>query len=354
MNAPAPTKTLDPLSPADEKELAQRNREKDSLHILPLSMIPLETATLKRARLLKDARLQGVVELFRDQEGGSARLDPKRLSQYFNWPDEPVHPDIVMIRALRDLHSYDVFSLRIELRRLNISVNDHLSLRLSEEKNQELTKYMTEFTRPLMQQIYGKAQTQIGDVGDLFKMFSNPNKEEAINNIKKMAEKLAIRMQDVPVFLEDYGDIFLSLAYFKDQLDIIVPTIIDFTDELHSLKDNYQLRKDGTFVETCDYIESSFNDITSSITGRFEAFDRQSQNLWENITAESFHQVRQMITAHHTTVGGVLCGLKVKMMAWNEKFRGDQGGPMARSDFIMSDIKQGIDLIVKIEKAAPA
>ncbi len=353
MNAPAPTETVDPVSTEHENEFAAQNSEKDSLHILPLSMIPLETATLRRARLLKDARLRAVVELFRDNEGGSARVDPARLNQYFNWPEKPMHPDIVTIRALQDLHSFDVFSLRIELRRLHIRVNDHSSLRLSEEKNQQLTQYMTEFTRPLMQQIYGKAESQIDEIGDLFKMFSNPNKEEAINNIKRMADKLDIQMQDVPVFLEDYGDVFLSLAYFKDQLDEIVPMILEFTSELQNLKENYQLRKDGNFIDNCEYIESSFTDITASITGRFEAFDRQSQNVWENITAESFQKMKNLITAHHTTVGGVLCGLKVKMMAWHDKFPGRQGGPVARSDFIMSEIKQGIDVIVKIENAAP-
>ena len=117
MNAPAPTKTRDPVSSGDGKELAAQNRDKDSLHILPLSMIPLETATLSRARLIKDARLQGVVELFRDNEGSSARLDLNRLNEYFNWPEDPVHPDIVTLRALGDLHSYDVFSLRIGQRR---------------------------------------------------------------------------------------------------------------------------------------------------------------------------------------------------------------------------------------------
>ena len=353
MTVASPTQTPSPSSSRVEIELSENNREKDSLYILPLSIIPLETPSLKRARILKDARLEGVVELFHDEDTGSGRLDPSQLNQVFEWPKDPVHPDLATITALSGLHSYDVFSLRIELRRLNIRVNDHSDLRLSEEKNRELTKYMADFTRPLIQQVYGNTEAQINDVNDLIAMFSKPDKEEALNSLKLMADKLGVQIEDVPEFLEDYGDIFLSLAYFKEQLDEIVPLIIDFTTILGELKLNYQLRQNRYFVSTCDDIQKSFNDLTSSITGRFESFDRHSQNLWENITAESFRKVKELITAHHTTIGGVLCGLKVKMNAWNERFGKGQGGPMQRSDFIMSEIKQGTDVILRIEGEAP-
>ena len=258
-------------------------------------------------------------------------MDPSLLDQVFDWPKGQDHPDFATITALGGLHSYDVFSLRVELRRLNIQVNDHSDLRLSEEKNRELTKYMADFTRPLMRQVYGSTDTQIDDVSDLIAMFSRPNKEEALKNLKLLSENLGVRMEDVPAFLEDYGDIFLSLAYFKDQLEEIVPLIIEFTATLNELKEYYQLRQNGYFLSTCDDIAKSFSDITSSITGRFECFDRHSQDLWENITAESFQKVKQLITAHHATVGGVLCGLRVKMNAWSERFGRGQGGPWRKA-----------------------
>jgi len=124
MSARLPKQTLCPNSSQAEDELANFNREKDCLYILPLSMIPLETASLKRARLIKDARLNNVVELFHDAETGSGRLNPNRLSQVFDWPEDRVHPDLATINALSEIHSFDVFSLRIELRRLDIKVND--------------------------------------------------------------------------------------------------------------------------------------------------------------------------------------------------------------------------------------
>lgn len=338
---------------ANSADSARSDDEKDALHILPLSIIPLETASLKRARLLKDARLESAIELYNDKTAGSGRIDIEHLGQVFDWPADEIHPDLAIMRGLCGLHSYDVFSLRIELRRLNLPVSDHAALRLSDEKNRELTKYMAEFTRPLIQQIYGNTDTKINDVRDLIGMFSSPDKGEALRNLRVMADRLEVKMEDVPAFLEDYGDIFMSLAYFRDTLDEIVPLITEFGDSLSELRKNYQLRQDRNFMVVSEKIGQSFNDITSSITGRFESFDNQSRGLWDNITAESFRKVKAFITSHHTTIAGVLCGLKVKMNAWNQRFSDGRGGPIQRSDFIMSDIRQGIDLIMKIERDAP-
>jgi hypothetical protein len=58
--------------------------------------------------------------------------------------------DLEILEHMEHLHSYDVYSLRIELRRLGISIADQDGLQLSERKAKELTSYMTEFTKPLV------------------------------------------------------------------------------------------------------------------------------------------------------------------------------------------------------------
>ena len=54
--------------------------------------------------------------------------------------------DMTMLQKVGNLPSYDVFSLRISLRELDIKVNDVTALRLSDSMNSELTTYMTDFT----------------------------------------------------------------------------------------------------------------------------------------------------------------------------------------------------------------
>ncbi len=332
-----------------------RNKEEldqDALHILPLEILPVETPGLKRARLIKNVRLDSVVELFREADTGSGQVHPSKLAPVFNWSTEETHQDETLVSIVSNLHSYDVYTLRIQLRKLGIDVEDFDQLKLSKEKSAELAGYMTTFTMPLIKQIYGESNSDIKDVGQLIGMFSSPDKEEALKNLKMMAGKLKISLTDVPKFLEDYGDVFMSLAYYKNCLDSLIPKVMAYNDATEELKENYQMKSDRRLMKCVQFIGEHLSDVTASITGRFESFDRHSEALWENITAESFAKVKTMIQSHHVTVGGVLCGLSVKMNSWHEQF-GNGGGLVAKGDFISSEMRQGIERIVEIEKSAP-
>ncbi|HZD25645.1 MAG TPA: hypothetical protein VE631_05235, partial [Alphaproteobacteria bacterium] len=110
---------------------------------------------------------------------------------------------------------------------------------------------------------------------------------------------------------------------------------------------------DQCFNEESDALDGRFSDIASWIAGRFESFERNSERLWENINAESFRRMKALITGHYTTIGGMLCGLQVKMDAWDHNFSRGRGGPLSKADFIMSDFRHGMDVIRRLEKAAP-
>lgn len=339
----------------DEMPGSSKNKDEldqDALHILPLDILPVETPGLKRAKLIKNVRLDSVVELFRDAETGSGQVEVSNLGPVFNWPDDETHPDETLVSVMCRLHSYDVYTLRIQLRKLGINVENFDQLKLSKEKSEELTTYMKTFTMPLIKQIYGETSSDIEDVNQLIGMFSSPDKDEALKNLKLMAGKLEISLSDVPKFLEDYGDVFMSLAYYKNCLDNLIPKVMLYEEATDELKDNYQLKNDRRLMKSIGFISDQLSDVTASITGRFESFDRHSEALWENITAESFAKVKTMIQSHHVTVGGVLCGLSVKMNSWQEQF-GAGGGLVRRADFVMSEMMQGIEKIAKIEESAP-
>ena len=126
--------------------------DRDSLHTLPLSMIPLQTLGLRRARMIKNARYESVVELFKDAATGSGQFYVDQLVTEFADMEED---DLGILRMLRELPSYDMYSLRIRLRELDIPVNDYDELRLSQHKTRDLDDYMKHFTRPLVMQVYG-------------------------------------------------------------------------------------------------------------------------------------------------------------------------------------------------------
>ena len=124
---------------------------RDSLHLLPLDMIPLCTPGLWRAKFIKNSRLRAVVELFRDRASDSGQIEINDLPKAFPSDPDGMADDLRALDKLATLQSFDVYSLRIELRNLSIPVDDHRKLSLSAAKRVELTEYVRSFTRPLLE-----------------------------------------------------------------------------------------------------------------------------------------------------------------------------------------------------------
>ena len=334
-----------------ENEQHDYEMDMDSLHILPLAIIPFELQGLKRARLIKNSKLETVIEMFKDERAGSGQVRVEDAAKLFGIPEKELHPDIIKLKRLANLNSFDVYTLRVELRNAGVPVNDHAQLRLSKSKNNELSEYMRDFTRPLISQVYADSDTGINDVSQIIDMFKNPDRGQAMENLKKLATTLDVALPEIPKFLEDYGDIFLSLAYFKNCLDRIDPSIIDFVSSMEELRGNFQLKSNRNLMDTALLIEGTLNNVKISVTERFESFQRHSNKMWNDINAESFSRVKGLISSHHSTIGGMLCGLMVKMSSWDEI--GRRGGPQYRADFLMSEMRHGIEKIANVEASVP-
>ncbi len=344
MNSGTPSKEIDPV---------EVDRQRDSLHILPLCTMPIEQPFLKRALMIKNARLDSVIEMFKDVGGGgSGQRDVDSVAKDF-YKGNMRAPDVVLLNKLATLNSYDVYSLRILLRANDIKVDDQAALKLSPEKTKELSGYMKSFTRPLLSEVYG-AEANIEGFEDVVKLFRDPDIKKAREKLNLMAGKLGLEITAIPKFLEDYADIFLSLSYYRDILDSIQPVIEDFQAELQDLKKNFQLKNNPMFMTTAAQMNNVFTNVTASIVGRFENFDRNTKDMWQNISAERFRKVEALITTYHTTIGGTLCALTVKISAWQALFpRRGVGSPPKKAEFIMSEMRHGLEKIVQIEKSAP-
>ncbi len=336
----------------EAKRKAWVDEARDSLHILPLSSIPLETPGLQHARLIKNVRLQTVIEMFHDAQAGSGQVIPRHIPAYFDSYQEEVERDLVKIERIATASSFDVYSSRIELRRMNIDVNNVESLTLSSRKKSELTSYMRVFTRPLMEYVYGHEEVQVADVSDIIRMFATPNRDEALRNLRMMADRLDIGLTEIPQFLEEYGDIFLSLAYFRKCLDEIVPEVQKFVGWMGEIRSSAEVKRDPRQIKMLDDIARDLTDISTSITGRFESFDNRSKDFWSDINAETFRAIRELIASHHVTIGGVLCGLAVKMNLWKSRFLRGGGGPNRRMEFVKSEILPGLSHIKALEQSA--
>ena len=314
-------------------------------------MLPIENPALKRARLIKNARLQSVVEIFADENAGSGQLDVEGLIDEFGWnPDKPPN-DFLIIKSLSNLPSYDVYSLRITLRELGIKVEPNDALTLSDAKVDELNTYMTDFTHPLIFQIYGD-DDEIQSFQDVMKKFNDPDIRSAIRKIQMMSEKLGVQPDEIPTFLENYGDIFLSLSYYRECLDSIKPIMTRFLEGMAELKENFQLQKDKNLMTAIDPIVEIINERVAAIISQFSNFEHGTKTMWEDISAEKFEKMKKLVTDQHTTIGGALCALTVKLEAWDKLFPDKTtGGPGKRAEFIMLEMRQGIEKIAQVDSA---
>lgn len=298
--------------------------------------------------MIKNAHLESVLELFRGEGTGSGQISTDEIPQFFDQDPKELESDIEILRKLSDLESFDVFSLRIELRRIGIDFTGTEALNLSVEKRAELAEYMASFTRPLIMKIYGQHQAA-SDATEMIDLVRRPNREDAMRALKDLADTLKISLEDVPKFLEECGDVFLSLSYFRDALDDVTRAIPDMIDWMNDLQDNFQVKSDPVNQKVISQIAEDLTDISTSLVGRFDMFDQRSQKLWDDIDPSAFENFRDFVRDHHVSLAAVLCGLTVKMKLWHERFPSRGGAPMKRLEFIKGEMLPGLARIKKRE-----
>ena len=71
----------------------------------------------------------------------------------------------------------------------------------------------------------------------------------------------------IRAFLEEYGDIFLSLAYFKQCLDEIVPDVQAFLAWMDAVRGFSEVRRDARHARMLDEVGRDLTEIAASITG---------------------------------------------------------------------------------------
>jgi hypothetical protein len=183
----------------------------------------------------------------------------------------------------------------------------------------------------------------------LIGLFRDPDVKKALGKLKTMSEKLGTSLDQIPRFIEDYGDIFLSLSYYQHCLDRITPILEEFYRSLNELKTSYAMKSKPQFIAEANRVQKMMNALLTYVRRVFEDFEARSQDMWNNLSAAKFKHVQDVIQNAHTTVGGVLCGLTVKMTTWDRRFPNARtGSPGQREEFLLSEIRPGLSELVDL------
>jgi hypothetical protein len=115
-------------------------------------------------------------------------MDIAQLKHQFGWPESPTHPDLVLLRKLVLLPSFDVYSLRILFRDNAIPITTNAVFTLSPAKVKELSTYMMSFTRPLIKEIYQDVELNISSFEEVLALFRTPDRKKAHERLDVMAK----------------------------------------------------------------------------------------------------------------------------------------------------------------------
>ncbi len=334
------------------------DEDMDALHILPLAVVPLQTRALQGANLVKNSRLRSVVELFAGKQTGSGQIEIGDLRLQFEALKDKHHPDLTLLKELGRLRSYDVYSLRITLREQRIPLEKQDALRLSSTKEAELANFMRSFTRSLVNETFAPTPVSEADEGglepvaiddddgtrDLSKVINPSDPDVVFANLANLAKRLELRLNDLPKFLENFADLYLSIAYYENCYDGVAVDFDEFSVLVSRLiRSNKAYQRDSELLQKCDRIEYAMTSAKTFIHEQLMLFDVQTRAFWNEISASRFREIEKMAKANHLRLGGILCGMTVKMNAWRDQFPSlDRVNSARLAEFVRSELGEGI------------
>jgi hypothetical protein len=331
------------------KEKAAEASDKDSLDVLSLASIPLTSNTLKNAKLIKNSRLETAVELYNDPVAGSLQIYPADIADQIAASPR----DQEIINQLAGLSSYDVYSLRTSLKKLGIDVTDTESLELSDDMKESLDNLSVHFTRPLVEKIFGSGKIDVTDSHALQKVFRDPDVARVRENLKIMTEKTGIPLPELPKFLEEYSEVFLSVAYYRYNFDAISIDADRFLAWVKELRDHKDVASSPQTAQSCRKVDEAMRFLIASIRDRLSKFEVSFEMFWKDINRESFATLRKQIEENHASMGAVLCGLGVKLRGWGKAFPDNNvGGPQKRAKYVVTDLEPGVEKLKAQEMEA--
>jgi hypothetical protein len=295
--------------------------------------------------LIKTCRLNSVLEIYSAAGINTGHFDINALPNHFDWAQGE---DMRILKVLASLPSYDVYSLRLAFREHNIEAADPSALVLSMAKMAELTHHMARFTRPLMKRIYGD---DVDPNMDLRELLNDPDTKRTMARLKAMAAKLSLSVTDMPRFIEDCTDLFMSLAYYTSCIERVMPVMDAFAGSMTELKQNVAVRNNRDLLADLDHIEQLMRGLAVFVKRTLEALEALADTLWADLVPEKFDQLRTMVHDTQLKVGGVLCTLTVKLATWQQRFPPEKHAQARqRVDFVVGEMNEGLNNIAAMAR----
>ena len=296
--------------------------------------------------MIKNAHMETRIEMFSGQDQGSGQIEIGEIPDHFQG-DASLKDDIALLKGLSILPSFDCYTLRRGLRQQGVQIEQDTAFKLSDSKIQELFPLMRRITRPLIKQLYGDGGLDVSDTQTLLELVRNPDQDKVLNRLDEMAATLGVSVARLPNYLEDFGDLYLSLSYFESYFLEIGPKVDQLLVWMQDVAENSHLRNDN-------YAQKSFIDsgrrvryLKDNLETRFKNLSEATTLNWDRLDVGMFKTVQSSILKEQIYLATGLCGLAVKIYEWERVFPNAGGSPDRCLDFVVSELRPGLDNLVR-------
>ena len=319
--------------------------DRDSLVAVALDRLPVANAALRNARLVKNARLESVIELYHDDAAGSGQIELSGAQLAFGITS-PADPDILLLRNVALLPAFDAFSLRLMLRESGALPDALANLTLTPDRQAAVNRELRRFTLPLLQYVYGQEDVEDITLAQLIESFRNPDVGKAGAQLARLARKLEIKLPHLFVFIEVYADTFMAIALYRLVLNELSPAVEDFLTAVRTLPSEVQYRQNKAIRSLCDEIEQSFRFVVKMTGVRLAASQRIAERIWANEASIPYGDLQTRLREFHVLIAVLVAGLSAKMTAWQKAFPlPESGKPSDRAELLSTDMRHAVNLL---------
>ena len=128
---------------------------------------------------------------------------------------------------------------------------------------------MRNLTRPLVRYIYGGKHLDVNDTQALLDLISAPDQRAVRSRLEGMSEALETTVEDLPNMLEDFGDVFMSLSYYRSYFVYVVPKLDMMIEWMREVSGSPMLRNDTRMQQSFKGMEQVLSFLSKNVTRRF-------------------------------------------------------------------------------------
>jgi hypothetical protein len=206
---------------------------------------------------------------------------------------------------------------------------------------------MRRITRPLIKHLYGDEDLDVSDTRTLLELVRNPDRDKVMDRLDRMGTTLGVSIARLPTYLEDFGDLYLSLSYFESYFNENAPKVEEIIVWAQDVAQSSHLRNDPTTQKTFTDVERRMRYLKDNLENRFKNLSEVTKVNWDRLDVSMFQKVQRSILAEQIYLATGLCGLAVKIYEWERVFPNAGGSPDRVLEFVGSELRPGLDNLVR-------